>query len=80
MSDGQTEMAREMREAQVGGDHYKRLKVQPWDVVDTWSKAEQEGYYKGNALKYLLRMGNKGPAKEDAEKALHYLRKLISVL
>lgn len=80
MSDGQTEMAREMREAQVGGDHYKRLKIQPWDVMDSLPTPQQEGYYKGNVIKYLMRMGNKGPAKEDAEKALHYLRKLISVL
>ena len=80
MSDGITDMMNELREHQVGGSHYRDMAVQPWDIVDTWSKAEQEGYYKGNVIKYLMRMGNKGPAKEDAEKALHYLRKLISVL
>ena len=25
-----------VREKQFGGDHYKRMGVEPWDVVDTW--------------------------------------------
>jgi hypothetical protein len=25
-----------VREKQIGGNHYKRMGVEPWDVVDTW--------------------------------------------
>lgn len=69
------------RDKQVGGDHYKRMKVQPWDVVDTAFTCEQAvGFYKGNALKYIMRAGSKGPVKEDIQKALHYLEKLLEIL
>ena len=66
---------------QVGGSHYKDKGVQPWDVVDDcFSHAEGIGFYKGNALKYIMRAGSKGPAREDYEKAIHYLEKLLEVL
>ena len=28
---------------------------------------------KSNAIKYILRAGNKGPSSEDLKKAIHYL-------
>lgn len=65
---------------QAGGDHYKRMKVQPWDVVDTWPLAERVAYYRGNALKYLMRLNDKDTPKTNAEKAAHYCRKLAEVL
>lgn len=65
---------------QVGGDHYKKMNVQPWDVIDAFPHAQSIGFYKGNAIKYIMRAGEKGPAKEDYEKALHYLEKLIESL
>jgi len=68
------------RSYQVGGDHYTRMPVQPWDVIDTWPASQRVGFYRGNALKYLMRMGNKGPTLEDARKAEHYLSKLIDTL
>jgi len=58
---------------QVGGDHYRQTSIQPWDIVDDWSL----DYYRGNALKYLLRAGRKGPALQDLEKARHYIEKCI---
>ena len=58
---------------QVGGDHYRQNKVQPWDIVDDWGL----DFYRGNALKYLLRAGRKGPAVEDLKKAKHYIEKCI---
>lgn len=60
-------------ERQVGGDHYRRYKIQPWDVIDEYGL----GFYAGNALKYLLRAGNKGPMVEDLRKCRHYIDKLI---
>lgn len=65
---------------QVGGDHYKKLAVQPWDVVDTWPIEQQIGYYRGGGLKYLMRMGSKDESIQEIGKGIHYLEKLIEVL
>jgi hypothetical protein len=68
------------RDRQVGGQHYKALGVEPWDVVDTWPLEQRIGFYRGNAVKYLLRMGGKDAAAQEAEKAKHYVEKLIECL
>lgn len=65
---------------QVGGTHYKDRTIQPWDVIDTFDHAQAIGFYKGNAIKYIIRAGSKGPAREDYEKAVHYLEKLLEIL
>jgi hypothetical protein len=65
---------------QVGGDHYKKMGIQTWDVVDTWSREQRIGYYRGNALKYVMRLGNKDAEIQEAGKAIHYLEKLVEVL
>ena len=65
---------------QVGGDHYKKLAVQPWDVVDTWPIEQQIGYYRGGALKYIMRMGSKDESVQEVGKGLHYLEKLVECL
>ena len=65
---------------QVGGDHYKTMGVEVWDVVDTWPKEQQIGYYRGNALKYIMRLGSKDADTQEALKAQHYLEKLGEVL
>lgn len=66
---------------QIGGVHYVDMKIQPWGVIDqNFTKEEAIGFYKGNALKYIMRSGSKGPAKEDILKALHYIEKLIEIL
>lgn len=58
---------------QVGGNHYKKFKIQPWDVIDEYGL----DFYAGNALKYLLRQKN--DRLEDLKKARHYLDKLIEL-
>ena len=63
----------------VGGNHYKQG-VEPWTVVDTWGFEAREGYYLGNALKYLLRYGKKDDKHRELRKAKHYIEKLIEVL
>ena len=65
---------------QVGGDHYKRMDVQPWDVIDYGPKQQAIGFYRYNALKYVMRAGEKGDFKEDIAKAHHYLQKLLEIL
>lgn len=67
---------------QVAGDHYKAKTIQPWDVIDTFPHAEAIGFYRGNAIKYLMRAGSKtdNPARQDYEKALHYIEKLLETL
>lgn len=67
-------------DTQVGGDHYKRMGIEPWDIIDTWPEDQQIGYYRGNALKYVMRMGHKDGRVLEARKACHYLNKLIEVL
>jgi hypothetical protein len=57
---------------QIGGNHYLN-KIQPWDIIDSWNL----NYYEGNAIKYILR--KKHNRKEDLEKAIHYLEKLIEI-
>lgn len=65
---------------QVGGGHYKDMGVEPWDVVDTWPLEQQIGYYRGGALKYIMRMGTKDGRLQEARKGLHYQEKLVEVL
>jgi hypothetical protein len=81
---GKTEVAVERtstaKEKQVGGSHYKDMNVQPWDVVDTWSREQQIGYYRGGALKYIMRMGSKDQSATEVAKGKHYLEKLLEVL
>ena len=56
---------------QVGGSHYKKKKIQPWDIIDEYNL----NFYEGNVLKYLLR--EKVDRIEDLSKAIHYLEKEI---
>lgn len=65
---------------QIGGDHYKRMGIQPWEVIDTWPVDQKIGYYRGTVLSYVMRAGMKGAALEDYMKARHVLDKLIEVL
>jgi len=58
----------------IGGDHYKRIGIEPWAIID----ANNLDYYEGNVLKYLLRWRVKNGVK-DLQKAKHYLEKLISL-
>lgn len=68
------------RDNQHGGDHYRNMSVQPWDVIDTWPHAERVAFYRGNAIKYLMRLNDKDTPSDNAGKAKHYCEKLIEVL
>ena len=76
-------MTKEAKSYQVGGDHYRQMQVQPWDIVDTWPKEQQVAVYRFGVLKYAMRNGAKhemGDAMEDAKKALHYAQKWVETL
>lgn len=59
---------------QVGGEHYKKNAIQPWDYI----VSNQLGYLEGNVVKYVSRWKDKG-GRQDLEKAKHYLDKLLEV-
>jgi hypothetical protein len=65
------------RLGQVGGEHYKKHKIQPWDVWDEYDLDR----YTANAVKYLLRGGDKpgNTRLQDLRKARHYLDKAIEM-
>lgn len=61
---------------QVGGDHYRRAEgEQHWDRV---YRLFGSGYFIGCATKYIERYQDKN-GKEDLEKAVHFIQKLISL-
>ncbi len=61
---------------QIGGEHYKKLAIQPWIAMESWLTPEEfRGFLKGNAIKYLAR--KKSP--DDIAKAHHYLEKLLQI-
>tara|TARA_R110000868_G_scaffold116026_1_gene309411 strand:+ start:416 stop:658 length:243 start_codon:yes stop_codon:yes gene_type:complete len=65
---------------QVAGTHYRDMGVQPWDVIDTWPRNQKIGFYRGGALKYLMRMGAKDENAQEIAKGQHYMEKLLEVL
>jgi Protein of unknwon function (DUF3310) len=59
---------------QVGGDHYKKLKIQPIEYIH----ANQLPYCEANVVKYISRWREKGGIK-DLEKVKHYVDLLIEL-
>ena len=64
---------------QVGGDHYSKLAITPWEALQAWLTPEEfRGYLKGEAIVYLAReLSKNGP--QDVAKAAHVLQKLMEV-
>lgn len=62
-------------QTQIGGNHYTRKAIQPWEVIER----NGMGFFDGNALKYIMRYQDKGGV-EDLKKAAHYIDKLIEIL
>ena len=57
---------------QVGGNHYKKYKIQPVEFI----VKNNIGFVEGNIIKYILRFKDKGGIA-DLEKAKHYIELLI---
>ncbi len=60
---------------QVGGSHYKTLKIQPVEFI----LANQLGFCEGSIIKYTCRYKQKGGI-EDLKKVIHYAELLIAKL
>ena len=61
-----------VREKQIGGSHYSKLKIQPVDYII----ANELDYLQGNVIKYVTRFRDKNGV-EDLKKAIHYIEMLI---
>lgn len=59
-------------DVQVGGAHYKGMKIQPVEFI----VANGIKYREANAIKYICRHENKNGV-EDLKKAAHYIQMLI---
>tara|TARA_R100000008_G_scaffold64040_1_gene41167 strand:+ start:75 stop:335 length:261 start_codon:yes stop_codon:yes gene_type:complete len=57
---------------QIGGSHYKNMKIQPSKFIND----NKLLFAEGNAIKYICRHAAKN-GKEDLEKAKHYIDMII---
>jgi len=57
---------------QVGGKHYKNMKIQPAEFINE----NKLLFAEGNAIKYICRHQFKGK-EEDVKKAIHYLEMIL---
>lgn len=53
---------------QIDGDHYVKMGIQPWEVIDRGGL----DYWEGAAVKYIMRWKTKD-GLIDLDKAIHYL-------
>jgi hypothetical protein len=59
---------------QVGGSHYKTLKIQPVEYIH----GNEMSYLAGNVVKYISRHKAKGGAA-DVHKAIHYCELILAL-
>ena len=57
---------------QVGGIHYRNMKIQPAEFINE----NKLLFAEGNAIKYICRHQSKGK-RQDIEKAIHYLEMIL---
>lgn len=57
--------------------HYQLGSMEAIDVIDQ-AIADPASFYRGNAIKCLLRAGKKGDAREDLRKARYYIDRELS--
>lgn len=60
--------------------HYKDMQIEPWDVIDLWPAEQKKGFYRGNIIKYAMRIGSKDEELKEALKILDYAKKLVETL
>ena len=61
-------------EVQVGGDHYKKLKIQPVEYMH----GNNIPFMEDSVIKYMTRWRDKGGVK-DLEKAKHFIDLLLEM-
>ena len=59
-------------EEQVGGKHYRSMKIQPAEFINE----NKLLFAEGNAIKYIIRHQDKN-GKEDLLKAIHFIEMII---
>jgi superfamily I DNA/RNA helicase len=59
-------------EEQVGGKHYRSMKIQPAEFINE----NKLLFAEGNAIKYICRHQSKGK-EQDIKKAIHYLEMIL---
>ncbi len=57
---------------QIGGAHYKTMRIQPSHFINE----NNLPFAEGNAIKYICRHQDKGK-KQDLLKAIHYIQMII---
>jgi len=57
---------------QIGGSHYKNMKIQPSEFINE----NNLPFAEGNAIKYICRHKHKGE-RQDLEKAKHYIDMIL---
>ena len=57
---------------QVGGKHYRGMKIQPAEFINE----NKLLFAEGNAIKYICRHQSKGK-EEDVKQAIHYLEMIL---
>ena len=62
-----------VKSAQIGGSHYQKGALQPWDIFLAWDLDP----WAANVVKYILRFPYKNGV-EDLRKAKHYIDFLIA--
>ena len=60
-------------DAQIGGNHYKDMKIQPVEFIT----ANDLGFLEGNVVKYICRHHAKNGA-QDIQKAIHYCQLILT--
>ncbi len=73
--EGKLSMTKKPFAEQVGGDHYKKLAIQPVEYI----LANNLGFVEGAVIKYVTRWKNKNGI-EDLRKARHFIDLLIQFL
>lgn len=61
-------------DVQIGGDHYKKLKIQPAEYIHK----NGIGFMEGSVIKYVSRWKGKNGV-QDLEKAKHFIELLIAM-
>ena len=62
----------ESLDKQIGGKHYRNMKIQPAEFINE----NKLLFAEGNAIKYICRHSIKGK-EEDVRKAIHYLEMIL---
>ena len=55
------------QDKQIGGSHYKKFKIQPYEFISH----NDLSFFQGNVIKYVCRYMNKNGI-QDLEKVIHY--------